>query len=84
MPSLSSSPSSLVESFTSPDRRSKSTSCPLICLSHACVHLNNSEDKDKLRIPKNFDDLKTLNTLLKKYRNIYPYRILISFICVYL
>jgi len=42
------------------------------------------EDKDKLRVPKNFDDLKTLNVLLKKYRDIYPYRILISFICVYL
>ena len=48
------------------------------------IYVWNSEDKDKLRIPKNFDDLKTLNTLLKKYRDIYPYRILISFICVYL
>ena len=44
----------------------------------------NSEDKDKLHIPKNFDDLKTLNTLLKKYRDIHPYRILVTFICVYL
>jgi hypothetical protein len=41
-------------------------------------------DRDKLRIPKSFEQLKTLNDLLKKYRDIYPFRILICFIVTYL
>ncbi|KAI0028965.1 hypothetical protein K488DRAFT_89230 [Vararia minispora EC-137] len=41
-------------------------------------------DRDKLRIPKSFEQLKDLNDLLKKYRDIYPFRILICFVITYL
>ncbi|KAJ4495139.1 hypothetical protein C8J55DRAFT_414930 [Lentinula edodes] len=44
------------------------------------------EEKDRpmLRIPKSFEQLQDLNGLLKKYRDIYPYRIVICYITVYL
>ncbi|KAH8822900.1 hypothetical protein DL96DRAFT_1533560 [Flagelloscypha sp. PMI_526] len=42
------------------------------------------EDRDKLRVPRSFDQLKDLNILLKKYRDIFPYRIVICFVVTYL
>ncbi|KIK73386.1 hypothetical protein PAXRUDRAFT_836259 [Paxillus rubicundulus Ve08.2h10] len=42
------------------------------------------DDRPFLRIPKSFDDLQALNGLLKKYREIYPYRILICYVITYL
>ncbi|KAF8515389.1 oxalate transporter [Hysterangium stoloniferum] len=41
-------------------------------------------DRPLLRIPKSFDQLKELNALLKKYRDIYPYRIVICWTTTYL
>ncbi|CAL1715966.1 unnamed protein product [Somion occarium] len=41
-------------------------------------------DRPDLKIPKSFAELQALNTLLKKYRDIYPYRIVISYIITYL
>ena len=41
-------------------------------------------DKDKLRIPKSFEQLKDLNDLLKKYRDIYPFQIFVCFVVTYL
>jgi hypothetical protein len=37
-----------------------------------------------LKIPKSFVELQALNTLLKKYRDIYPYRIIICYVITYL
>ena len=37
-----------------------------------------------LKVPKSFAELKALNTLLKKYRDIYPFRILVCYVVVYL
>lgn len=37
-----------------------------------------------LKIPKSFAELQALNTLLKKYRDIYPYRIVVCYVTVYL
>ncbi|KAH7884598.1 oxalate transporter [Phlebopus sp. FC_14] len=42
------------------------------------------DDRPLLRIPKSFDDLQALNGLLKKYRDIYPYRIVICYVITYL
>ncbi|KAF8440288.1 hypothetical protein L210DRAFT_3539182 [Boletus edulis BED1] len=42
------------------------------------------DDRPFLRIPKSFDDLKALNGLLKKYRDIYPTRIVICYVITYL
>ncbi|KAF9223552.1 hypothetical protein BS17DRAFT_754729 [Gyrodon lividus] len=42
------------------------------------------DDRPSLRIPKSFDDLQALNGLLRKYRDIYPYRILICYVITYL
>ncbi|KAF9256358.1 hypothetical protein L218DRAFT_1007479 [Marasmius fiardii PR-910] len=42
------------------------------------------EDRPLLRIPRSFEQLQQLNFLLKKYRDIYPYRIVISYIVTYL
>ncbi|PFH46807.1 hypothetical protein AMATHDRAFT_50768 [Amanita thiersii Skay4041] len=41
-------------------------------------------DRPMLRIPKSFTQLQDLNTLLKKYRDIYPYRIIICYVTTYL
>jgi len=41
-------------------------------------------DRPLLRIPKSFQQLKELNGLLKKYRDIYPYRILVCYVTTYL
>ena len=41
-------------------------------------------DRPLLRIPKSFAQLQDLNGLLKKYRDIYPYRILICYVITYL
>ncbi|KZT29947.1 oxalate transporter [Neolentinus lepideus HHB14362 ss-1] len=41
------------------------------------------EDRPTLRIPKSFDQLQALNQLLKKYRDIYPFRIVVSFVTTY-
>lgn len=41
-------------------------------------------DRPFLRVPKSFSQLKDLNGLLKKYRDIYPYRIIICYIVTYL
>lgn len=37
-----------------------------------------------LRIPKSFAQLQDLNQLLKKYRDIYPYRIVVCYVITYL
>ncbi|KAN0093071.1 hypothetical protein V8E55_003855 [Tylopilus felleus] len=42
------------------------------------------DDRSLLHIPKSFDDLKVLNGLLKKYRDIYPVRIIICYVITYL
>ncbi|KAF9474669.1 hypothetical protein BDN70DRAFT_884553 [Pholiota conissans] len=41
-------------------------------------------DRPLLRIPKSFVQLQALNGLLKKYRDIYPYRIFICYVVTYL
>ncbi|KAF8638709.1 hypothetical protein AX17_002004 [Amanita inopinata Kibby_2008] len=41
-------------------------------------------DRPLLRIPKSFDQLQELNALLKKYRDIYPYRIVVCYVTTYL
>lgn len=50
-------------------------------------HLSNlslSDDRPLLRIPKSFAQLQALNGLLKKYRDIYPYRIVVCYVTTYL
>ncbi|KAK7051101.1 hypothetical protein VNI00_005213 [Paramarasmius palmivorus] len=42
------------------------------------------EDRPLLRIPRSFEQLQQLNWLLKKYRDIYPYRIVICYVVTYL
>ncbi|EGN98989.1 hypothetical protein SERLA73DRAFT_181761 [Serpula lacrymans var. lacrymans S7.3] len=42
------------------------------------------DDRPLLRIPKSFAQLQALNSLLKKYRDIYPYRIVICYVVTYL
>jgi hypothetical protein len=42
------------------------------------------DDRPKLRLPKSFAQLQGLNELLKKYRDIYPYRIVVCFVSTYL
>ena len=42
------------------------------------------EDRDSLRIPKSFAQLQALNHLLKKYRDIYPFRVFVCYVSVYL
>ena len=39
------------------------------------VRMAGRADRPMLRIPKSFVQLQDLNTLLKKYRDVYPYRI---------
>ncbi|KAF8604661.1 hypothetical protein BDV93DRAFT_507576 [Ceratobasidium sp. AG-I] len=41
-------------------------------------------DRPMLRIPKSFVQLQDLNTLLKKYRDVYPYRIFVCYVITYL
>ncbi|KAF7964829.1 hypothetical protein HWV62_2637, partial [Athelia sp. TMB] len=41
-------------------------------------------DRPLLRIPKSFAQLQALNGLLKKYRDIYPYRIVVCYVITYL
>jgi len=42
------------------------------------------EDRPHLKIPKSFVELQALNALLKKYRDIYPYRIVVCYVTTYL
>ncbi|KAJ6577231.1 hypothetical protein B0H19DRAFT_1118777 [Mycena capillaripes] len=42
------------------------------------------DDRPKLRIPKSFEQLQDLNGILKKYRDIFPFRIFICFVVTYL
>ncbi|KIM84401.1 hypothetical protein PILCRDRAFT_96961 [Piloderma croceum F 1598] len=42
------------------------------------------DDRPLLRIPKSFAQLQDLNGLLKKYRDIYPYRIVVCYVITYL
>ncbi|KAJ7674182.1 hypothetical protein B0H17DRAFT_1082459 [Mycena rosella] len=42
------------------------------------------DDRPKLRLPKSFAQLQDLNGILKKYRDIFPYRIFICFVVTYL
>lgn len=42
------------------------------------------EDRPALHIPRSFAQLQELNTLLKKYRDIHPFRIVICYVVVYL
>ena len=44
----------------------------------------NRTDRLLLRIPKSFQELQELNGLMKKYRDIHPYRIFISYVTTYL
>lgn len=48
------------------------------------THTSRREDRPDLRIPKSFAQLQALNTLLKKYRDIYPYRIVVCYVTTYL
>ncbi|KAH8100164.1 oxalate transporter [Cristinia sonorae] len=41
-------------------------------------------DRPHLKIPKSFPELQDLNALLKKYRDIYPYRIVVCYVVTYL
>ncbi|KAI0749851.1 oxalate transporter [Daedaleopsis nitida] len=41
------------------------------------------QDRPMLKIPKSFVELQALNTLLKKYRDIYPYRIVVCYVITY-
>lgn len=41
-------------------------------------------DRPMLKIPKSFAELQALNLLLKKYRDIYPYRIVVCYVVTYL
>ncbi|KAI0648886.1 oxalate transporter [Trametes meyenii] len=41
------------------------------------------QDRPMLKIPKSFTELQALNTLLKKYRDIYPYRIVVCYVITY-
>ncbi|KAI0833723.1 oxalate transporter [Trametes gibbosa] len=41
------------------------------------------QDRPMLKIPKSFAELQALNVLLKKYRDIYPYRIVICYVITY-
>ncbi|KAL1949812.1 hypothetical protein VTO73DRAFT_8693 [Trametes versicolor] len=41
------------------------------------------QDRPTLKIPKSFAELQALNVLLKKYRDIYPYRIVICYVITY-
>ncbi|KAG5339294.1 hypothetical protein C0989_004903 [Termitomyces sp. Mn162] len=41
------------------------------------------DDRPRLRIPKSFVQLQDLNALLKKYRDIYPYRIVVCYVITY-
>ncbi|KAJ3509887.1 hypothetical protein NLJ89_g4982 [Agrocybe chaxingu] len=41
-------------------------------------------DRPMLRIPKSFQQLQDLNFLLKKYRDIYPFRIFVCYVTTYL
>ena len=43
-----------------------------------------SDDRPYLKIPKTFAELQALNALLKKYRDIYPYRIVVCYVSTYL
>ncbi|THH14279.1 hypothetical protein EW146_g6036 [Bondarzewia mesenterica] len=42
------------------------------------------DDRPLLRVPKSFSQLQDLNFLLKKYRDIYPYRIVVCYVTTYL
>ncbi|TBU43223.1 hypothetical protein BD309DRAFT_991118 [Dichomitus squalens] len=42
------------------------------------------QDRPMLKIPKSFAELQALNLLLKKYRDIYPYRIVVCYVTAYL
>ncbi|KAI0048970.1 hypothetical protein FA95DRAFT_1490047 [Auriscalpium vulgare] len=42
------------------------------------------EDRPLLRIPKSFAALQDLNYLLKKYRDIYPFRVVVCYVITYL
>ncbi|KAA1467382.1 hypothetical protein DENSPDRAFT_877273 [Dentipellis sp. KUC8613] len=42
------------------------------------------EDRPLLRVPKSFQQLQDLNFLLKKYRDIFPYRIFVCYVVTYL
>jgi len=42
------------------------------------------DDRPLLRLPKSFAQLQDLNYLLKKYRDIYPFRIFVSYVTTYL
>ncbi|KAG8882370.1 hypothetical protein FRB98_003750 [Tulasnella sp. 332] len=42
------------------------------------------EDKPYLQIPRSFEQLQKLNTLLKKYRSMYPFQMVLCFVITYL
>jgi uncharacterized membrane protein YdjX (TVP38/TMEM64 family) len=56
----------------------------LLLLLRKVSHRYIRADRPLLRIPKSFAQLQDLNGLLKKYRDIYPYRIVICYVITYL
>jgi hypothetical protein len=65
---------------------SRRVSTPTVTIAAALAHgvFTRREDRDSLRIPKSFAQLQELNHLLKKYRDIYPFRVFVSYVSVYL
>lgn len=51
-------------------------------LSHLILYCR--QDRPLLRVPKSFPQLQDLNYLLKKYRDIYPVRVVVCYVTTYL
>ncbi|KAG8983906.1 hypothetical protein FRB90_005661 [Tulasnella sp. 427] len=60
-----------------------STALLLLTLKLALPTLE-EEDRQYLHVPRTFEQLQQLNTLLKKYRSMYPFRIVLCFVITYL
>jgi len=60
-----------------------STAVLLLVLKLALPTLE-EEDRQYLHVPRTFEQLQQLNTLLKKYRSLYPFRIVLCFVITYL
>lgn len=56
----------------------------LVFMLRVCLPPLAPEDRDRLRIPRSFEGLMTLNVLVKKYRHQYGGRLLLSWTSVYL
>jgi hypothetical protein len=69
---------------SSSDSRRVSTLRGYYLFRHLPTVYTSREDRDSLRIPKSFAQLQALNHLLKKYRDIYPFRVFVCYVSVYL